>query len=124
MYGSPGRGSVPPRRQRVVEHHPRAPERPRQRIALEAVRVQAVVVTKLHTTSIVDLMANTIDIYTDRHFLFELFGYSISPRIVSTCAVTTGRANRLWPGSYCAGSVGGAPVSVLRQYVEQQNRLG
>jgi putative transposase len=32
------------------------------------------------------------------------------------------RANRLWSGSYFAGSVGGAPISVLRQYIEQQNR--
>jgi putative transposase len=32
------------------------------------------------------------------------------------------RARRLWSGSYFAGSVGGAPISVLRQYVEQQNR--
>jgi putative transposase len=32
------------------------------------------------------------------------------------------RANRLWSGSYFAGSVGGAPLSVLRQYVEQQTR--
>ena len=32
------------------------------------------------------------------------------------------RANRLWTGSYFAGSVGGAPLSVLRQYIEQQNR--
>jgi len=32
------------------------------------------------------------------------------------------RANRLWSGSYFAGSVEGAPISVLRQYIEQQNR--
>ncbi len=32
------------------------------------------------------------------------------------------RANRLWSGSYFAGSVGGAPITVLRQYIEQQNR--
>ena len=32
------------------------------------------------------------------------------------------RANRLWSGSYFAGSVGGAPLSVVRQYIEQQNR--
>ncbi len=34
------------------------------------------------------------------------------------------RANRLWSGSYFAGSVGGAPISVLRQYIKQQNRPG
>lgn len=27
----------------------------------------------------------------------------------------------LWSPSYFAGSVGGAPISVLRQYIEQQN---
>lgn len=32
------------------------------------------------------------------------------------------RANRLWSGSYFAGSVGGAPLTVLRQHIEQQNR--
>ena len=32
------------------------------------------------------------------------------------------RAQRLWSGSYFAGSVGGAPITVLRQYIEQQNR--
>ena len=32
------------------------------------------------------------------------------------------RANRLWSGSYFAGSVGGAPLGVLRQYIEAQNR--
>ena len=32
------------------------------------------------------------------------------------------RASRLWSGSYFAGSVGGAPISVLRQYIEQQDR--
>jgi putative transposase len=32
------------------------------------------------------------------------------------------RANRLWSGSYFAGSVGGAPLTALRQYIEQHNR--
>ncbi|WP_396690027.1 IS200/IS605 family transposase [Microbispora sp. SCL1-1] len=32
------------------------------------------------------------------------------------------RANKLWSGSYFAGSAGGTPVSVLRQYIERQNR--
>lgn len=32
------------------------------------------------------------------------------------------RAQRLWSGSYFAGSVGGAPLSILRQYIEQQDR--
>lgn len=32
------------------------------------------------------------------------------------------QAQRLWSGSYFAGSVGGAPVSMLRQYIEQQDR--
>ncbi|MGD0937358.1 MAG: transposase [Streptosporangiaceae bacterium] len=30
------------------------------------------------------------------------------------------RAKRLWAGSYFAGSVAGAPIAVLRQYIEQQ----
>lgn len=33
------------------------------------------------------------------------------------------RAKRLLSGSYFTGSVDGAPLSVLRQYVEQQTRL-
>ncbi|MFB7620756.1 IS200/IS605 family transposase [Kitasatospora sp. NPDC056181] len=32
------------------------------------------------------------------------------------------RAQRLWSGSYFAGSVGGAAASALRQYIEQQYR--
>ena len=32
------------------------------------------------------------------------------------------RGQRLWSGSYFAGSVGGAPISLLHQYIEQQNR--
>jgi putative transposase len=32
------------------------------------------------------------------------------------------RAQRLRSGSYFAGSVGGAPLSVVKQYIEQQNR--
>jgi putative transposase len=32
------------------------------------------------------------------------------------------RANRLWSGSYFAGSVGGAPLPVLKQHIEQQDR--
>jgi hypothetical protein len=32
------------------------------------------------------------------------------------------RAIWLWSGSYFAGSVGGATISALRQYTEQQNR--
>jgi putative transposase len=32
------------------------------------------------------------------------------------------RARRLWSGSYFAGSVGGAPLDVLRAYIEQQQR--
>ncbi|MFF4893399.1 IS200/IS605 family transposase [Micromonospora chersina] len=34
------------------------------------------------------------------------------------------RANKLWSGSYFAGSAGGAPLSVVNQYIEQQNRPG
>lgn len=32
------------------------------------------------------------------------------------------RAKRLWSGSCFAGSVGGAPLSTVKQYIEQQNR--
>jgi putative transposase len=32
------------------------------------------------------------------------------------------QAKRLWSGSYFAGSVGGAPISVLRHHIEQQDR--
>jgi len=32
------------------------------------------------------------------------------------------RAKRLWSGRTPSGSVGGAPITVLRQYIEQQNR--
>ncbi|NGO69389.1 IS200/IS605 family transposase [Streptomyces boncukensis] len=32
------------------------------------------------------------------------------------------RANKLWSGSYFAGSVGGAPLAIVRRYIENQNR--
>jgi putative transposase len=32
------------------------------------------------------------------------------------------RAQRLWSDSYFAGSVGGTPLSIVKQYIEQQNR--
>ncbi len=32
------------------------------------------------------------------------------------------RANKLWSGSYFAGSVGGAPLIIAKQYIKQQNR--
>ena len=32
------------------------------------------------------------------------------------------QANKLWSGSYFAGSVGGAPLSLVKQYIDQQNR--
>ncbi|MFC9916011.1 IS200/IS605 family transposase [Streptomyces sp. NPDC059862] len=32
------------------------------------------------------------------------------------------RANKLWSGSYFAGSVGGAPLATVRRYIENQNR--
>ncbi len=32
------------------------------------------------------------------------------------------RTHRLWSGSYSAGSAGAAPIPVLRQYIEQQDR--
>ncbi|MGN9890078.1 transposase [Micromonospora sp. L31] len=34
------------------------------------------------------------------------------------------RANKLWSASDFAGSPGGAPLTVLRQYIEQQQRPG
>jgi putative transposase len=35
----------------------------------------------------------------------------------------TGRVNRyFWSPSYFAASCGGAPLSIIRQYIEQQNR--
>ncbi|WP_204945246.1 transposase [Micromonospora luteifusca] len=39
-----------------------------------------------------------------------------------TSSVTTHRANTLWSISYSVGSVSAAPLSVVRQYIEQQNR--
>jgi putative transposase len=30
----------------------------------------------------------------------------------------------LWSPSYFSGSCGGAPISIIRQYIEQQNRPG
>ena len=32
------------------------------------------------------------------------------------------RATKLWSGSYFAGSLADAPLSILQQFIEQQNR--
>ncbi|MFJ3334933.1 transposase [Streptomyces sp. NPDC086766] len=32
------------------------------------------------------------------------------------------RANKRWSGSYFARTIGGTPLSVVKQYIEQQNR--
>jgi putative transposase len=32
------------------------------------------------------------------------------------------QTGELWSGSYFAGSVGGAPLSTVRRYIEQRNR--
>ncbi|MGW0217094.1 IS200/IS605 family transposase [Micromonospora chokoriensis] len=34
------------------------------------------------------------------------------------------RANKLWSGSYFAAFVGSAPLSAVKQYIQQQNRPG
>jgi putative transposase len=181
----------PPGGERVVEHHPRAPERPGQRDLLARRRVQAVGVTKLHAIIIVGFMAYDMDIRTGRHCVFVLHAHLVfvtkyrhavftgrhlvrleeimrdvctdfetelqefngesshvhllvnfPPKVALSKLVNSlkgvssrqmrqefpdlrhhyWRANRLWSGSYFAGSVGGAPISVLRQYIEQQNR--
>ncbi|MEH6825296.1 MAG: transposase [Motiliproteus sp.] len=42
----------------------------------------------------------------------------LHPELVQTAYLK----NALWSPSYYAGSVGGAPLSVVRQYIEQQSR--
>ncbi|MFJ8996394.1 IS200/IS605 family transposase [Streptomyces sp. NPDC102279] len=39
------------------------------------------------------------------------------PGLVRHCC----RANKLWSGSYLADSAGGAPLSIVRRYIEQRN---
>lgn len=38
------------------------------------------------------------------------------------CHWTNKKSGALWSPSYFAGSVGGAPIEVLKQYIEQQDR--
>lgn len=38
------------------------------------------------------------------------------------CHWTNKKSGALWSPSYFAGSVGGAPIEILKQYIEQQNR--
>ncbi|WP_328749033.1 IS200/IS605 family transposase [Streptomyces sp. NBC_00285] len=39
-----------------------------------------------------------------------------------TWNATTGAPTKLWSGSYFAGTLDGAPLSTVRQYIKQQNR--
>ena len=41
----------------------------------------------------------------------------VSSRMIRKCLW----GNALWSPSYFAGSCGGAPISIIRQYIEQQN---
>ena len=50
--GRPGLAGGPTGSDRVVEHHPGAPERPRQRLTLTRGRVQAIGVPELHTSTV------------------------------------------------------------------------
>src|SRR5207302_1560163 len=56
----PGRVRVLPGAQRVVEHHPRAPEGARQRGPLPRRGVEAVIVPELHDYSILGLWLTTV----------------------------------------------------------------
>jgi hypothetical protein len=56
-----------PDAQPVVEHHPRAAERPGQRLPLAWCRVETVVVPKPHTESIFDFMSEYSDIRPGWH---------------------------------------------------------
>jgi len=43
-------------------------------------------------------------------------------RVALYSSMFTNADHPAWSGSYFAGSVGGAPLSIVRQYIEQQNR--
>ena len=68
--------TLPPGAQPVVEHHPRAPERPRQRLPLTRRRIEAVVIPEPHVSIILT-------------FLWSCTGYSHRPRIVSSSGAPT-----------------------------------
>ncbi|MCV6587727.1 MAG: transposase [Marinobacterium sp.] len=46
------------------------------------------------------------------------FPFRLHPELVQPAYIK----NALWSPSYYAGNVGGASVSVIRQYIEQQTR--
>ncbi|GAC30617.1 transposase [Brumicola pallidula] len=52
------------------------------------------------------------DIRTGRHVVFMMH--------VHLVFVTKYRRGALWSPSYFAGSCGGAPIAVIRKYIEQQ----
>ncbi|MFD5416521.1 transposase [Streptomyces sp. NPDC127069] len=60
-------------------------------------------------------MADYQNIRTGRHCTFVMHAHLVFVRHYW-------RANQLWSGPYFAGSVGGAPLSIVRQYIEEQNR--
>ncbi|MEU4530277.1 transposase [Micromonospora ureilytica] len=85
-------------------------------------------------------MADPGDIHTGRHCVFALHAHVVfvtkyQHRVFSDQHLSRRlrqefpdlvrhyyRTNRLWSASYFAGSVGRALLSVLQQYIEQQNR--
>src|SRR5260370_1328580 len=64
---------VLPGAQAVIEHHPRAPERPREGPPVPGPRVKAVVVPKLHPSS----MTEGADIRRGRHCAFALHAHVV-----------------------------------------------
>jgi len=70
MCGFPGA-------QAVVEHHPRAAERPGQGLTLARRRVEAVVIPELHPLSILGFMAGYGGIRTGRHCFLILHAHLV-----------------------------------------------
>ncbi|WP_091552688.1 transposase [Micromonospora pattaloongensis] len=59
-------------------------------------------------------MTELESIHTGRHRAFAMHAHLVF--------VTKFRHKVFWSGSYFAGSVGGAPPSIVKQYIERQNR--
>jgi hypothetical protein len=64
---------VRPGAQAVIEHYPRAPERPRERSPVPGPRVKAVVVPKLHPSS----MTEGADIRRGTYCVFALHAHVV-----------------------------------------------
>ncbi|MFD7003123.1 transposase [Streptomyces mirabilis] len=61
-------------------------------------------------------------IRTGRHCFRDACPLGLRDQVPAQSVHRCSSDNKLWSGSYFAGTVGSAPLSVVKQYIEQRSR--